>query len=83
VFLGAGLGVTAVGGLLFCFMLPLLLHWLTNWPEWVCFGIFGVLFLFVGGGATYAALKKFHDAASIPETTTTLKENIACLLRRT
>jgi hypothetical protein len=82
IFLGAGLGVTAVGGLLFCVMLPLLLQWLTHWPEWVCFGIIGVLLLFVGGGAVFAALKKFQDAASLPESTTTLKENLTCLLRR-
>jgi len=81
-FLGAGLGIAAIGGLLLCVTLPLLLTWLTGWPEWVCFCIFGVVFLFVGGGATFAALKKFQDAASLPETTTTLKENLTCLLRR-
>src|SRR6185437_12303661 len=61
-FLGAGLGVTLVGGLLFCVTLPLLLNWLTNdtLPLWACFGIFGVVFLLGGGGAMYAALKKFQ-----------------------
>jgi protein-S-isoprenylcysteine O-methyltransferase Ste14 len=82
VFLGAGLGVAAVGGLFLCVMLPLLLHALTNWPEWICFGIFGVLFFFIGLGATYAAVKKFQAAATLSETTTTLKENFTCLLRR-
>jgi hypothetical protein len=82
IFLGAGLGIAAMGGLLLCVTLPLLLAWLTRWPEWVCFCIFGVVFLFVGGGAAYAALKKFQDATSLPETTTTLKENVTCLLRR-
>src|SRR5690349_15465475 len=51
IFLGAGLGVTAVGLLLFCFMLPYLLWWLTLLPLWACFGIFGVVFLLIGGGA--------------------------------
>jgi hypothetical protein len=84
IFLGAGLGVIIIGGLLFCFMLPLLLNWLTNGqlPLWACFGIFGVVFLLVGGGVTYAAGQKFRDAASLPESSATLKENIACLLRR-
>jgi drug/metabolite transporter (DMT)-like permease len=82
IFLGAGLGVVAAGGLLLSFMLPLLLHWLTDWPEWVCFGIVGVLLLSLGGGAVYAAAQKFRDAASLPESTATLKENMACLLRR-
>lgn len=81
--LGAGLGILAVGGLLLCVMLPLLLGALTGWPQWICFGIFGVLFLFIGGGAAYAAMKKFQGAASLPESTTTVKENLACLLRRT
>jgi len=84
IFLGAGLGVTVVGGLLFCVTLPLLLNWLTNdaLPLWACFGIFGVVFLLGGGGAMYAALKKFQDAASLPESTAALKENVTCLLRR-
>jgi hypothetical protein len=82
IFLGAGLGVAAVGGLLLCVTLPLLLQALTNWPQWVCFAIFGVLFLFIGAGAAYAAMKMFKEAASLPESTTTLKENITCLLRR-
>jgi hypothetical protein len=82
--LGAGLGVAAVGGLLLCFMLPYLLFWATNAviPLWACFGIFGVVFLFVGGGAVYAAVKKFQDAAALPESAASLKENVACLLRR-
>jgi uncharacterized membrane protein YqjE len=83
-FLGAGLGVTLVGGLLFCVTLPLLLNWLTNdtLPLWACFGIFGVVFLLGGGGAMYAALKKFQGAVSMPESATALKENVTCLLRR-
>jgi len=69
IFLGAGLGITLVGGLLFCLMLPYLLNWLTNGvlPLWACFGIFGVVFLLVGGGAAYAAMKKFQGAASLKE----------------
>lgn len=82
IFLGAGLGVTAVGGLLLCFMLPLLLHWLSDWPEWVCFGSVGVLLLLLGSGVTYTAVQKFQDAAALPKSTATLKENMACLLRR-
>jgi hypothetical protein len=82
IFLGAGLGIAAVGGLLMCVTLPLLLYALTGWPQWVCFGIFGILFLFIGMGAAYAAMKKFQDAASLPESSTTLKENLTCLLRR-
>ena len=80
--LGAGLGVAAVGGLFLCVMLPLLLNALTDWPQWLCFGIFGILFLFIGAGAAFAAGKNLQDAASLPESATTLKENFTCLLRR-
>jgi VIT1/CCC1 family predicted Fe2+/Mn2+ transporter len=80
--LGVGLGIAAVGGLFLGVMLPLLLAALTDWPLWVCFGIFGVLFLFIGSGAAYAAMQKFQDAVSLPESATTLKENLTCLLRR-
>jgi hypothetical protein len=84
IFLGAGLGVTLVGGLLFCFMLPYLLNWATGGqiPLWACFGIFGVVFLGIGGGAVYAAQRKFRSAADLPESRASLKENVACLLRR-
>jgi hypothetical protein len=83
IFLGAGLGVTVVGGLLLCVMLPLLLHWIAPvLPLWACFCIFGVVFLFVGGGASYAAVKKFQGAASLAESNAALKENLTCLLRR-
>lgn len=84
IILGVGLGIAAVGGLLLCLMLPYLLFWASKGeiPLWVCFGIFGVVFLFVGGGAVYAAMKKFQHAAALPESTASLKENVACLLRR-
>jgi len=81
-FLGAGLGVTLIGGLLFCLMMPYLLNWATGLPLWACFGIMGAVFLLVGGGALYAALKKFQAAVTLPESAATLKENVACLLRR-
>jgi len=81
-FLGAGLGVVLIGGLLFCLMMPYLLTWATGLPLWASFGIMGVVFLFVGGGAVYAALKKFQSAMSLPESTAALKENVTCLLRQ-
>lgn len=80
--LGAGLVTAAVGGLLLCVALPLLLGALTGWPQWACFGIFGILFVFIGGGAAYAAMRRFQGVASLSESTTTAKENMACLLRR-
>ncbi len=82
IFLGAGLGVTLVGGLLFCLMPAYLLNWLVpELPLWACFGITGFVFLLLGGGAVYTALKKFQAAAALPESAAALKENVRCLLR--
>ena len=83
-FLGAGLGVSVIGGLLLCFMLPHLLHSLTHeqLPLWACFGICGVVLFFVGIGASYAAMKTFQSAASLKESNAALKENLTCLLKR-
>jgi Putative Actinobacterial Holin-X, holin superfamily III len=82
IFLGGGLGVTLVGSLLFCLMPPYLLHWaVPELPLWACFGIVGAVFLLLGGGAVYAALKNFQAAAALPESVAALKENVRCLLK--
>jgi hypothetical protein len=82
IFLGAGLGVTLVGGLLFCLMPPYWLHWsVPELPLWACFGSAGGVFLLLGGGAVYTALEKFQASAALPESLAALKENVACLLK--
>jgi uncharacterized membrane protein YqjE len=76
-FLAFGMGVTLVGGLLFCLMPVYLLWWaVPALPLWACFGIVGGLFLILGACAVYAALKKFQAAAALPDTVQTLKENV-------
>jgi len=81
-FLGAGLGIAWIGGLMLCLMLPYLLNWATELPLWACFGIAGAVYLFLGGGAVYAARTMFQGAATLPESVEALKENVTCLLRR-
>jgi len=77
IFLGIGLGITLVGGLLFCLMPPYLLNWaVPELPLWACFGITGVVFLILGACAVWAAAKKFQSAASFPESIESLKENV-------
>src|SRR5262245_11018932 len=44
--LGAWLGL--IGGILLLMMLVHLTQWLTEWPLWVCYGIWGAL-LFASG----------------------------------
>jgi len=58
--LAAGAVVTLIGGLLLCFMLVFLLHWMTmpadknidpaSLPMWACFGLVGAA---ISGGGTY------------------------------
>jgi hypothetical protein len=82
IFLGMGLGVTLVGGLLFCLMPPYLLNWAANLPLWTCFGICGLVFLLLGATATYVAAKKLQSAAALPESMAALKENFGYFSRR-
>lgn len=84
IFLGVGLGVALIGLLLLCVMVPLLLWWaVPELPLWAWFAITGTVFLLVGGGAVYSALKYFQAAATLPESVATVKENVQCLLRPT
>src|SRR5262249_56859778 len=49
--LALGLGITLIGSLLLCLMLPLLLNWaVPDLPLWVCFGIVGAVITALGGG---------------------------------
>jgi uncharacterized membrane protein YqjE len=81
-FLAFGMGITMVGGLLFCLMPAYLLNWaVPDLPLWACFGIVGGLFLILGASAVYAALKKFQAAAALPDTVETLKENVTWTTR--
>lgn len=81
-FLGIGLGISLVGGLLFCLMPAYLLNWLAPvLPLWACFGIVGSIFLLLGATAVFAALKKFQAAAALPNTVETLKENVTWVRR--
>src|ERR671919_1696482 len=56
VFLGIGVGIAAIGGLLLILMLVHLLHALTALPLWACYGIVGGLF--AGGGVVLLVIGK-------------------------
>jgi uncharacterized membrane protein YqjE len=83
IFLGVGLGITLVGGLLFCLMPPYLLYWaVPDIPLWACFGITGAVFLLLGGIAVFIAAKKFQAAVALPESMAALKENMTYFMDR-
>jgi hypothetical protein len=77
-FLGVGVGVILMGGLLILLMLPLLLNWLVpSLPLWACFGIVGAAAAAVGAVLLYAGVKRFQTIHPLSDTAAVaLKENL-------
>lgn len=74
-----GVGILAVGGLLLCLMLPLLLEWATQptLPLWACFGIVGGILALLGAILVYAGVRKFESFNPLPDQSVQgLKENV-------
>jgi uncharacterized membrane protein YqjE len=75
--LAAGAGIAAMGGLLLCMMLALLID--TLWfPQayWAGFLIVGGVLAVVGLVMLYAAIKRFETIKALPETRQALKETV-------
>jgi hypothetical protein len=73
--LGIGVGVAAVGGMLLSMMLVHVLAAYTDMPLWGCYGIVGSVLVMLGG-VLFASGK--HQAEKIdvmPQTMETMKEN--------
>jgi hypothetical protein len=75
--LAAGAGITAMGGLLLCITLALVLdvyvpelHW------WGGFAIVGGVLTVVGLVLLYAAVKKFENIKAMPESVQAIKETV-------
>jgi len=66
--IGAMLLSVAIGGALAYFL---------RWPTWAGYAITAVLFLAVGWGLTLYARARLKAVRAMPETTDTIKENIA------
>ena len=66
--LGAMLAAIALGGALAYFL---------KWPTWAGYGATAVLFLAVGWGLCLFARARMRVIRAIPNTTDTMKENIA------
>ena len=65
---GAVLLSIALGGALAYFL---------RWPSWTGYGIVAVLFLAAGWGLCLYARARLRDVRAIPNTTATMKENLA------
>jgi Putative Actinobacterial Holin-X, holin superfamily III/Uncharacterised MFS-type transporter YbfB len=75
--LGAGIGIAAVGGLLFIVMLVHLLSALTEWPLWICYGIVAGICVIAGAALLYGGKKQISDIDMVPsQTVETMKENV-------
>jgi Putative Actinobacterial Holin-X, holin superfamily III len=75
--LAAGAGITAMGGLLLCITLALVLDWYI--PElhwWGGFAIVGGVLTVVGLVLLYAAVKKFENIKAMPESVQAIKETV-------
>ena len=75
--LGAGIGIAAIGGLLFIVMLVHLLSALTEWPLWICYGIVAGICILSGAALLYGSKKQMSDIEVVPsQTIETMKENV-------
>lgn len=75
--LGAGIGIAAIGGLLFIVMLVHLLNALTEWPLWICYGIVAGICLIAGAALLYGGKKQISAIEVVPQQTVeTIKENV-------
>lgn len=81
--LGAGIGITAVGGLLLIVMLVHLLNALTEWPLWLCYGIIGGICAIAGVVLLYRAKQHISQIDMVPQQTVeTMKENVRWIKKK-
>jgi hypothetical protein len=73
--LGIGVSVTAVGGLLLSMMLVHVLAAYTDVPLWGCYGIVGSVLVMLGGVLLTAGKHQAEKIAVMPQTMETMKEN--------
>lgn len=80
--LSIGIGIVAVGGLLWCLMLVHLLFWLAPvLPLWACYGIIGLVLVACGGGLLYVGKRRLQSFNPLPEQSVrALKENVQWLM---
>ena len=81
--LGAGIGIAAIGGLLFIVMLVHLLNALTNWPLWICYGIVGGVCVIAGAALLYRGKQQISQIDVVPQQTVeTMKENVRWIRKK-
>jgi hypothetical protein len=77
IFLGVGIGIAAIGGLLLIVMPVHLLNALTELPLWSCYAIVGGVCAVVGMVLLYRGKQRLAEIDVIPQQTVeTMKENV-------
>jgi hypothetical protein len=71
--MGAALLSVAIGGAIAYFL---------RWPAWAGYGITAVLFLAAASGLCLYARARLKSIRAIPETTDTIKENLAWMQKK-
>ena len=66
---GAGIGVTIIGGLFLFIMLVHLLHQYASLPLWACYGLIGVILLAVGAALLVKAKNSLQNFNLMPRRT--------------
>ena len=66
---GAGIGVTIIGGLFLFIMLVHLLHQYASLPLWACYGLIGVILLAVGAALLVKAKQSLQNFNLMPRRT--------------
>ena len=66
---GAGIGVTIIGGLFLFIMLVHVLHQYASLPLWACYGLIGVILLAVGAALLIKAKQSLQNFNLMPRRT--------------
>ena len=66
---GAGIGVTIIGGLFVFIMLVHVLHQYASLPLWACYGLIGVILLAVGAALLIKAKQSLQNFNLMPRRT--------------
>jgi Putative Actinobacterial Holin-X, holin superfamily III len=74
-YLGIGIGVATVGGMLLSVMLVHVLAAYTDMPLWGCYGIVGSVLAVLGGVLLVSGTHKAGAIDVVPQTVETMKEN--------
>lgn len=81
--LGAGIGLAALGGLLFIIAVVHLLHAVTDLPLWACYGIVAGLCAVVGFILLYLGKKQMSQIDIVPQQTLeTMRENVKWMKKK-